>query len=58
VSLGLGSLAGLVAHLLRTNSIVLHGVSQETAAIFFYVLVFICIIEFLAGILNVTASDI
>jgi basic amino acid/polyamine antiporter, APA family len=58
VSFGLGSFAALVAHLIRTKSIVLEGVSQDVSIVVFYVLVFISIIEFLAGILSVTASDV
>jgi APA family basic amino acid/polyamine antiporter len=57
ISLGLGAFVAFVAYLLGTGSIVLQGVSQEVAAIVFYVLLFVSIIQFLAGILNLIAAD-
>jgi APA family basic amino acid/polyamine antiporter len=57
ISLGLGGFFALVAYLLGTNSIVLHGVSQEVSTLVFYVLLFVSIIQVLAGILNLIASD-
>jgi APA family basic amino acid/polyamine antiporter len=57
ISLGLGAFVAFVAYLLGTNSLVLSGVSQEVAALVFYVLLFVSIIQILAGILNLTASD-
>jgi hypothetical protein len=57
ISLGLGAFVAFVAYLLGTNSIVLSGVSQEVASLVFYVLLFVSIIQILAGILNLTASD-
>jgi len=57
VSLALGGLVTFVAYLLKTNSIVLQGVSNEMASLVFYILVFVSIIHFVAGVLNVTASD-
>jgi APA family basic amino acid/polyamine antiporter len=57
ISLGLGGFFAFVAYLLGTNSIVLHGVSQEVSTLVFYVLLFVSIIQVLAGILNLTASD-
>jgi APA family basic amino acid/polyamine antiporter len=57
ISLGLGAFVAFVAYLLGTGSIVLQGVSQEVAALVLYVTVFISIIQILAGILNLIASD-
>jgi len=57
ISLGLGGFFAFVAYLLGTNSIVLHGVSQEVPTLVFYVLLFVSIIQVLAGILNLIASD-
>jgi APA family basic amino acid/polyamine antiporter len=57
ISLGLGGFFAFVAYLLGTNSIVLHGVSQEVSTLVFYVLLFVSIIQVLAGILNLIASD-
>ena len=57
ISLGLGAFAAFVAYLLGTGSIVLQGVSHEVAALVFYVLLFVSIIQILAGILNLIASD-
>jgi len=57
ISLGLGVFVAFVAYLLGTNSIVLHGVSQEVLTIVFYVLLFISVIQVLAGILNLIISD-
>jgi amino acid transporter len=57
ISLGLGGFFAFVAYLLGTNSIVLHGVSQEVSTLVFYVLLFVSIIQFLAGILNLITSD-
>jgi amino acid transporter len=57
ISLGLGAFVAFVAYLLGTNSIVLQGVSQQTATLVFYVLLFVSIIQVLAGVLNLIASD-
>jgi len=57
ISLGLGGFSAFVAYLLGTNSIVLQGVSQEVSTLVFYVLLFVSIIQVLAGILNLIASD-
>jgi APA family basic amino acid/polyamine antiporter len=57
ISLGLGAFVAFVAYLLGTNSIVLQGVSQEVATLVFYVLLFVSIIQVLAGVLNMTVSD-
>ena len=55
--MGLGVFVGFVAYLLRTNSIVLSGVSQEVTTLVFYVLIFVSIIQILAGVLNMIVSD-
>jgi hypothetical protein len=57
ISMGLGVFVGFVAYLLRTNSIVLSGVSQEVTTLVFYVLIFVSIIQILAGVLNMLVSD-
>ena len=57
ISLGLGSLVAFVAYLLGTNSIVLQGVAPAVSTLVFYVLLFISIVQILAGILNLSASD-
>jgi APA family basic amino acid/polyamine antiporter len=57
ISLGLGSFLAFVAYLLGTNSIVLHGVSAGLSTLVFCVLLFMSIIQFLAGILNLIASN-
>jgi APA family basic amino acid/polyamine antiporter len=57
ISLGLGAFVAFVTYLLGTNSIVLHGVSQEVSTLVFYVLLFVSTIQILAGILNLIASD-
>jgi APA family basic amino acid/polyamine antiporter len=57
ISLGLGAFVAFVTYLLGTGSIVLTGVSQEVAALVFYVLLFVSIIQILAGALNLTASE-
>ncbi len=57
ISLGVGGFLAFVAYLLGTNSIVLHGVPAGLPTLVFYVLLFMSIIQVLAGILNLTASD-
>jgi amino acid transporter len=57
ISLGLGGFLAFVAYLLGTNSIVLHGVPAGLSILVFCVLLFMSIIQFLAGILNLIASD-
>jgi len=57
ISLGLGVFVAFVAYLLGTNSIVLHDVSQEVLTLVFYVLLFVSVIQVLAGILNLIISD-
>jgi APA family basic amino acid/polyamine antiporter len=57
ISLGLGAFVAFVAYRLGTGSIVLQGVSQEVTMLFFYVLLFVSLIQILAGVLNLFASD-
>ncbi|UCF44739.1 MAG: amino acid permease [Candidatus Bathyarchaeota archaeon] len=57
ISLGLGGFLAFVTYLMGTNSIVIYGVSQEIATLAFYILLFVSIIQLLAGILNLIASD-
>jgi APA family basic amino acid/polyamine antiporter len=57
ISMGLGFLAALVAYLLGSNVIMLHGASPLVESIVFWGLVLASVIQFAAGVLNVTASD-
>jgi APA family basic amino acid/polyamine antiporter len=56
VSLGLGAFVALLAYLVKTNAM-LHGVQQEMVTIVFWFLLLISVIQFLAGVLNLLASD-
>ena len=56
VSLGLGALAAFVAYLVETNTL-LRGVPEETVTIVFGFLMFVCVIQILAGVLNLLAPD-
>ncbi len=57
ISLGVGVFVAFAAYLLGTGSIVLQGVSQGTVTLVFWVMVFVSIIQILAGILNLAASN-
>jgi len=57
ISLGLGGFTAYVAYLIGTNVIVLNGVSQAVASMVTYFLIFVSIIQVLAGILGVTAAE-
>jgi APA family basic amino acid/polyamine antiporter len=57
ISLGLGAFVAFVAYLLGTNSLVLQGVSSEVTTLVFCVLLFVSIIQVVAGVLNMTVSD-
>jgi len=57
ISLGLGAFVAFVTYLLGTNSIVLQGVSQGVTTLVFYVLLFVSIIQILAGVLNMIVTD-
>jgi hypothetical protein len=56
VSLGLGAFVAFIAYLVGTNS-VLQGVPQGTVMPVFGFLLFISVIQILAGVLNLLASD-
>jgi APA family basic amino acid/polyamine antiporter len=57
ISLGLGAFVAFLAYLLGTGAIMLQGVSPEWATLVFYVLLFISIIQILAGALNITVAN-
>ena len=57
ISLCLGGFVAFIAYLLGTNSIVLQGVSPAVSTLVFYVLLFMSIVQILAGILNLSASE-
>jgi len=57
ISLGLGAFVAFAAYLLGTNSIVLQGVSPEVTTLVFYVLLFVSVVQILAGALNMIVSD-
>jgi APA family basic amino acid/polyamine antiporter len=57
ISLGLGAFAAFIAYLLGTNVLVLQSISPEVATLVFYVLLFVSIIQILAGALNITVSE-
>jgi APA family basic amino acid/polyamine antiporter len=57
ISLGLGVFVAFVAYLLGTGAIMLSGVSQEVVTLVFYVLLFVSIIQILAGVLNMVVSN-
>jgi APA family basic amino acid/polyamine antiporter len=57
ISLGLGAFAAFAAYLLGTNSLVLSGIQPEVATLVFYVLLFVSIIQILAGVLNMAVSE-
>jgi APA family basic amino acid/polyamine antiporter len=57
ISLGLGAFVAFAAYLLGTNSLVLQGVSPEVTTLIFYVMLFVSIIQILAGVLNMIVPD-
>ncbi len=57
ISLGLGAFVAFVAYLIGIGSIVLQGVSPEVTTLVFYVLLFISMVQIMAGALNMTLSD-
>jgi APA family basic amino acid/polyamine antiporter len=57
ISLGLGGFTAYAAYLIGTNVIVLNGVSQAVASLVIYFLIFVSIMQVLAGILSVTAAE-
>ena len=56
VSIGLGAFVAYIAYLVGTNAL-LQDVPQATVTLVFGVLLFISIIQIIAGILNLLASD-
>jgi APA family basic amino acid/polyamine antiporter len=57
ISLGLGGFTAYAAYLIGTNVIVLNGVSQAVTSLVIYFLIFVSIMQVLAGILSVTAAE-
>jgi APA family basic amino acid/polyamine antiporter len=57
ISLGLGAFVAFAAYLLGTNLLVLQGVSPEVTTLIFYVMLFVSIIQILAGVLNMIVPD-
>ncbi len=57
ISLGLGGFTSFLTYLVGTGSIQLNSVSPEASTLMFYVLLFVSIIQILAGILNITSSE-
>ncbi|MBT0160380.1 amino acid permease [Candidatus Bathyarchaeota archaeon A05DMB-2] len=57
ISLGLGGFTAFVAYLLGTNAIVLNGVSSVMLTLIIGILVFVSVIQLLAGMLSVTSSE-
>ena len=57
ISFGLGAFVAFIAYLLGTGSIVLQGVAPEWTMFVFYVLLFVSVIQILAGALNIIVCD-
>ena len=57
ISLGLGAFVAFVAYLLGTNIVMLPGVSAGMSTLLFFVLIFVSVIQVVAGVLNMTAPD-
>jgi APA family basic amino acid/polyamine antiporter len=57
ISLGLGGFTAFVAYLLGTNAVVLNGVSSVMLTLIIGILVFVSVIQLLAGMLSVTSSE-
>ena len=57
ISLGLGGLILYVIHAIQSGLIVLFGVANETLNQIYYILFFIAIIHFIAGILNLLSNS-
>jgi APA family basic amino acid/polyamine antiporter len=56
ISLGLGGLTVYAAYAINKGLIILSGISSETLNQICYILIFVAIIQFIAGILNLTAK--
>jgi len=57
ISLGLGGFTAILTFLIKTGSISLSGVSPTTITIIVFILLFVSVIQIVAGILNVTAKS-
>jgi APA family basic amino acid/polyamine antiporter len=57
ISLGLGAFVAFVAYLLGTNIVVLPGVSAGMSTLLFFVLIFVSVVQVVAGVLNMTSRD-
>jgi hypothetical protein len=57
ISLGLGAFVAFAAYLLGTNFMTLQGISPEGTTLVLYMLLFVSIIQILAGILNMIVPD-
>ncbi|MEM2889449.1 MAG: amino acid permease [Candidatus Bathyarchaeia archaeon] len=56
ISLGLGGFSAFIVYLIGTSQIELDGISLEATTALFYVLIFVSLIQVLAGILNITTT--
>lgn len=57
ISIGLGGFTALLAYLIGTGTMPLNGASPTAVTVIASILLFACIIQLLAGILNVTAKS-
>jgi hypothetical protein len=57
MSLGFGGFTSFLAYLIGTSQIKLDGISPEATTAVFYALIFVSVIQILAGILNVTTTS-
>ncbi|MEM2440152.1 MAG: amino acid permease [Candidatus Bathyarchaeia archaeon] len=57
MSLGLGVFTSFLAYLIKSGQIVLDSVSSEVTTTIFYMLVFVSVIQTLAGTLNITTAS-
>jgi amino acid transporter len=57
ISLGLGAFSAFAAYLLSNNTIVLRDAPAGVSTLFLWILVFVSVVQILAGLLHVTASE-
>jgi len=57
ISLGLGGFTAMLTYLIATGSMSLEGVSPALTTLIFFILLFVSIVQIIAGILNVTAKS-
>jgi hypothetical protein len=57
ISLGLGVFAAFAAYLLSNNIIVLRDAPAGVSTLFLWILIFVSVVQILAGLLHVTASE-